>query len=911
MSERPSKHVFVPIIAFIIGIIFMNAWVTDDASITLRTIYHFINGFGPNFNADIRVQSYTHPLWMLLLSLVISITQEYYFTTIVVSLACTAITLLLMTRLTDTTQTLTVIGTLGLLSLSKSFVEYSTSGLENPLGHLLVVALCVVIYQRDSIVRPMRWVGILLAGIVLNRQDYILLVAPLVFFSTVVWQTRTSRLWMPDINATLHNLREMSIGLVPLVLWFGFSTFYYGSPLPNTAYAKLNTFIDRRELFAQGLLYLLSSIQADPLVLGMIVMATIVAYQSRLPMAMLVTAGIFLYGAYIIRIGGDFMVGRFLSGVMVLSTAIIIISKPKPIQFWSIVSPLLLIGLFNPFNPWFTPINMPTTEVKQHPSGIVDERSWYSKPYAASVALLNLTRYGVLNPYIYINGSTAQVYKPRESEYYLNCDCTGTMGIALGPDAVLIDNYALFDPLIARLPAIYDPYWRIGHFRRSIPIGYMESLQSGRNQIADPGVAALYDALHIITQGPLWSTERLETIFRLNTGQYNHLISTFHYRFPNAVHMDLDEVAYINAKNPVSIGLGGLVIHVKEPNTQATLVITHQSDISLKAVFYKDTQQVATVPLPKRTVDPTFITSSIELPDYIRQSGYDAIHVLIDRDYKYPDSPILSSSIGRVVLQDQPNIPSIANATLEYASDYAQPANVSLQLSWKAQTVVPTHHEVALTQNGQIIKVIPNQVIDGSTIWSTDIVLVAGLNRFAIIATSNDIPIAAPGIGAFTVTPTMATASALDVDPASLPIALGTGWYDQDAQWSVVQADILTRWYRLNLATRGRWAQSPQFDVFAMQPGTHTLTINVAQLVQPQGLVTSAPIELIVNGQTQPITLQVGNNQLSIPLQAGMNTVHLRATAPSQDLATLIPGSNDPRMVDMRIATLSVQPIIP
>lgn len=347
MLQRPYTHMVRSLLVFVIGVALMNAWVADDASITLRTIFHFLNGYGPNFNADIRVQSYTHPLWMLLLSVFIGITQEYYFTTIVVSLACTAGALLLMSRLADTSQAMTLVAALAILSLSKSFIEYSTSGLENPLGYVLLTALCVVIYQRDRIAHPMRWLGIILAGIVLNRQDYVLLVAPLVLFSAIAWRTDTSRPWLPHVTHTLRNMANMSIGLVPLLLWFGFATFYYGSPLPNTAYAKLNTFIDSNALMAQGVLYTLNTIKADPLVLGIVGMAIVSAWFSRQPMAYLLIAGIGMYGIYIVSIGGDFMVGRFFTGIIIVSVMVIIISKPTPILLWSITGPLLLIGILS------------------------------------------------------------------------------------------------------------------------------------------------------------------------------------------------------------------------------------------------------------------------------------------------------------------------------------------------------------------------------------------------------------------------------------------------------------------------------------------------------------------------------------------------------------------------------------
>ena len=54
---------------FIIFIIFRRAWMCDDAFITLRTVDNFVNGYGLTWNVDERVQAYTHPLWMFVISL--------------------------------------------------------------------------------------------------------------------------------------------------------------------------------------------------------------------------------------------------------------------------------------------------------------------------------------------------------------------------------------------------------------------------------------------------------------------------------------------------------------------------------------------------------------------------------------------------------------------------------------------------------------------------------------------------------------------------------------------------------------------------------------------------------------------------------------------------------------------------
>ena len=45
-----------------------TSWISDDAGFTLRSVLNFINGYGPIFKIDERVQAFTHPLWFFLLS---------------------------------------------------------------------------------------------------------------------------------------------------------------------------------------------------------------------------------------------------------------------------------------------------------------------------------------------------------------------------------------------------------------------------------------------------------------------------------------------------------------------------------------------------------------------------------------------------------------------------------------------------------------------------------------------------------------------------------------------------------------------------------------------------------------------------------------------------------------------------
>ena len=100
----------------------------------------------------------------------------------------------------------------------------------------------------------------------------------------------------------------------------------------------------------------------------------------------------------------------------------------------------------------------------------------------------------------------------------MTCGGLGYASIMNGPATHYIDNCALADPLLARLPAQPDPKWRIGHFMRQIPANYVDSVRSGTNLLLDPVTKNYYDSIRIVTRGPLLSYERLREILRLNLG---------------------------------------------------------------------------------------------------------------------------------------------------------------------------------------------------------------------------------------------------------------------------------------------------------------------------------------------------------------------------------------------------------
>jgi arabinofuranosyltransferase len=79
-----------------------------------------------------------------------------------------------------------------------------------------------------------------------------------------------------------------------------------------------------------------------------------------------------------------------------------------------------------------------------------------------------------------------------------------------------IDNCALSDPLLARLPAKVTPHWRIGHFYRQLPTNYKESIEQGKNLIVDFKTVRYWESIRTVTRGALFDKNRFLEIFRLN-----------------------------------------------------------------------------------------------------------------------------------------------------------------------------------------------------------------------------------------------------------------------------------------------------------------------------------------------------------------------------------------------------------
>jgi len=521
-------------------VVLKAAWLSDDSYITLRTVDNVWHGYGLRWNVIERVQTYSDPLWMLLLASVYGVTREAYFTTIAVSLACVAATIaLILRRLPMAAAGLALLW----LSTSRAFVEYSTSGLENPLSHLLLALFWLdALDDNNNATR----VCLIAALCCLNRADLALLVAPRVI----------ATLWRCPRGAAL---RAIGWGALPLIAWHGFALVYYGSPLPNTAFAKLGSGLPAMTLAQQGLYYLLESLMHDPVTLPTIIIAIISAIgiaiaRSRKSVSVNVSAsamslaiGLVLHLLYVIRVGGDFMSGRFLSAPFVCAVLFIAVQMDRATLKLNLRRPLAiaavgalamvlisasLIATESPLRLW-KPLPADGDPLDGF-HGIVSERLFYAPQTGLPAVLFKGERPA--------NNTLARIGREHSGlPSVLVYGAVGLVGYHAGPALHMIDDFALTDPLLARRPAAVDPHnWRIGHFGRVVPTGYKESVEaclrhifphgammpsphsclewSDTNQIADPAIARQYDRIRLVTQGPLFTVERWRAIVSLNLG---------------------------------------------------------------------------------------------------------------------------------------------------------------------------------------------------------------------------------------------------------------------------------------------------------------------------------------------------------------------------------------------------------
>lgn len=497
-SDRRSGIAVLGIgIVVLLFAVMTRAWVEEDAFITFRVVDNVLNGHGLRWNIDERVQVYTNPLWLLVHIPVQAIVGNIIVSTILVSLACVVAVLVLVVRRGQDDPWRTAALIVAPMALSRTQVYFLTSGLEYAMLALLFTGFWLIATgERGE--RRWLWLTALASLSAVCRLDSVLVHVPLGVF--LAWQDGRRIAW-----------RQVLLGATPIVAWLLFALWYYGFALPNTYYAKLATGIPRTDYLASGVAYVYDFVLGDPVAgAAMIAAVTLVVLRWRRPEsrpAMFALAGMLLYTAYVVDIGGYQLALRMMALPSWVSLLVLWHVVPRPLGGKRGIAILAVFFLLLLSTRALAPVRAAST--------VIRHAQIHSLPWARNVFDLRVVPYRFNREQVFERPhhgveprSVVAAWGIGQDPYYA------------GPGVFIIDRYGLGDPLLARLPAADPRLIRVGHVERKLPDGYEHAVRTGDLGRMQPDLAAYYAAIRRITRDDLWHPGRLRTVIGFNLGEY-------------------------------------------------------------------------------------------------------------------------------------------------------------------------------------------------------------------------------------------------------------------------------------------------------------------------------------------------------------------------------------------------------
>ncbi|TGL63596.1 hypothetical protein [Leptospira sarikeiensis] len=502
-KKFPKSILLEPVSVFLLFlyISYQNAWLSDDSFISFRVIDHFVNGNGLHWNIAERVQAFTNPLLILVLSPFYYLYQNIVLWSLFSSFIWGLATFYYLRKIAVSSFSFWI-GITFLLS-SRSFVDYTYSGLENSLNYFLAAIFFYHYFKEEESERSKLPVLVLIASVgLVSRIDFVLIfILPISLLLRKEWKNG-------KVDPSL--LFKISVSTWPAILWFLFSSLYYGSLLPNTYYAKTNVEEPFSQILQNGWNYYIFEMKWDPIVFFFLPFVAIIRIFFKKNNAPIwVFFGFSLpYFIYIFSVGGDFMAGRFFTYVIFLfGIALVRMESLEKKEIYILSSALIFYNILL----LSTPIHPISQQIKQNPwklgkDEIADEKLWYFP----ATGLVARNKENSLIPYL-----TRKKFFVTEEDHekVLVKYNVGFFGF-LHPSQHILDHVGLGDPLLSRIKG----KGRIGHKIRSLPFGYFDSLEFGENRIQDLALREYYDSLMILTRGELFDPKRFGLFWRFQFG---------------------------------------------------------------------------------------------------------------------------------------------------------------------------------------------------------------------------------------------------------------------------------------------------------------------------------------------------------------------------------------------------------
>ncbi len=547
LDRVKNYHVLETIcLVAVVYLAFINAWICDDAYHAFIMARNLVEGHGFVYNIGESVNASTCPFYTLIVAGFYAVYNDMFMCGVLSNMLFTAAaSAILIFMVCRRKQVLIVVVTV-LMCISRSFISYTTSGLENPMLFFLAAIFCSIIFNKEKFnLRELFFMAFIVGLIAGTRMDTVLIFIPIciaLYFCGELTEVRWYKRWLAGIA-----------GLLPFFIWLLFSVYYYGFPFPNTAYSKLNTGIPINDYLKRGFDYFMYSCKYDPVLLIIPALFVLLAFAVKCKKYILIAVGNLLYFIYVFRIGGDFMGGRHYTLIFFVSLMCCsdIIAKglidDKLIRIWSVLRELITgfvdviwRVLFLPFDKsserktpsflytiavvtvFLSMIHLGIEFYETHPApdrgNIASDTREHYRPYSSLVQYLLEGEESIKNCYKQYKVTGEGGYLPFAPGFNLYYYRDGNN---------YFDEFGLGDSIIPRIQGRYNPKWLIGHVRRTVPVGYDETVKTGENHIADKDLATYYDKMKLIISGELNAPGRLETIIDFNLGKYDYLIDRY------------------------------------------------------------------------------------------------------------------------------------------------------------------------------------------------------------------------------------------------------------------------------------------------------------------------------------------------------------------------------------------------
>jgi arabinofuranosyltransferase len=320
--------------------------------------------------------------------------------------------------------------------------------------------------------------GLTAALAILTRADYLLLILPAAGYTT--WRLRSRASAVGAMVAAC---------LVPLTVWLLWSWTTYSALLPNTLAAKTNVEIPATELAVRGIRYLIASSASDWITLLAILAGIALTLARGGTYSRMWAWGVVAYLGDVVVIGGDFMAFRFLAVplfVCVLLLAQVPLPQLSAASRWvvgGVTAAVLLVTVVAVPPSAIRPPTEPRWNLLDR-SAVADERGYVLGTSDMTIATVQqLADAWPVGP----------IMNRIPDAVVARCGGLGGLGLSSGPRTHVVDTCGLSDRLLAEQPFPYVPNgdWRVGHFERPLPEGYLAALQGNdSSRVVDPQVRA-------------------------------------------------------------------------------------------------------------------------------------------------------------------------------------------------------------------------------------------------------------------------------------------------------------------------------------------------------------------------------------------------------------------------------------